>query len=101
MKSYIETLKRPKLPRLLGQPSYGMPQLGYWLLRSRFRIPRGHRLVSVVVVPYSDPFLEASSRGIFPRRFLPRVTATQRPPSDTYIHCEIAKCHKLANRNLL
>ena len=63
------SITRPEVRSLLGQPSYGKPQPGYWLLRSRVRIPRGHRLVSIVDVPYSDPFLEASSRGIFPSTF--------------------------------
>ena len=45
--------------------------------------------------------LKVSSRGIFPHHFLPRVTATQRLSSDTYIHFAMAKCQQLANRNFL
>ena len=52
----------------VGEPSYGKPQPGYWLLRSRVPIPRGHRLVLVVDMPYSDSF-ESSSRGILTPSF--------------------------------
>ena len=38
------------------EPSYGTTQPGYRLPRPRVRIPGGHRLVSVVNVPYSDSF---------------------------------------------
>ena len=40
----------------MGEPSYGKSLPGYRLLRSRVRIPRGHRLILVVDVPYSDSF---------------------------------------------
>ena len=59
------TITRPEVRSLLGQTSYGKPQLRYWLLSSRVRIRRGSRLVSMVDVPHSNPFLEVSSRGIF------------------------------------
>ena len=45
------TIIRPEVRSLLGQPSYGKSQLGYWLLRSRVRIPLGNRVVSVVDLP--------------------------------------------------
>ena len=40
----------------VGEPSYGTPQPGYRVLKSRVRIPRGHQLVSVADVLYSDSF---------------------------------------------
>ena len=40
----------------VSEPSCGNLQPGYGLLRSRVRILRGHRLVSVVDEPYSDYF---------------------------------------------
>ena len=52
----------------VGRPSHGKSQPGHGLLKSRVRIPRGHRLFSVLDVPYSD-FLE----GIVARNFSPVV----------------------------
>ena len=38
--------------------------------------------------------------GFSSSRFFPILTATQRLPGDSYIHCAIAKCQQLANSNL-
>ena len=59
----------------VGEPFYGKPQPGYRLLRSRVRIPRDHRLVSVVDVPYSDSF-----KGIVAGDFPPAVLCLELLP---------------------
>ena len=75
--------QKPNSP--VGEPSYGKPQLGYRLPRSRIRIPRGQGLVSVVDVPYSDLFWRYRCGDFFPRPFCAKVAAIRRTPSVYYI----------------
>ena len=86
----IGEIIRPEVRSLLGQASWGNLQLGYrsqdvivwsllWTLRIRI-------------------LLKVPSRRIFPRRFLPKVTATERLPTSMSSRSLIAKCRQLANR---
>ena len=72
---------RPEERSSVGQPSYGKLYPGYRGLRSRVRIPRGHRLVSVVDVQYSN-----SLEGIVEEGFPPSFFAW------IYSYYEIAMC---------
>ena len=62
-----------KCNSLVSEPSFGKPQPGYRLPRSWVRIPRGHRLVSVLVVSYSDYFWRHRRGGFFPVLFAPQL----------------------------
>ena len=54
---------------IAGEPSFGRLQPGYWLQRSRVRIPHSHLLITVVDVPYWDSF-KGIVAGDFPVLFV-------------------------------